>query len=123
MALAAEHTKRIKLSTGVAIPSNRIEPVIAHSIATINLLAPGHTMLGIGSHFAGRNTMSLPPVPLELVRERPGPVTFPHFLNNINIREASRRAARVTILSHLLCRSLSDRSFAPDLRVTEPLVM
>ncbi|MGH7840149.1 MAG: LLM class flavin-dependent oxidoreductase [Candidatus Binataceae bacterium] len=69
MALAAEHTKRIKLATGVAIPSNRIEPVTAHSIATINLLAPGRTVLGVGSGFTGRNTMGLPPVQLERIRE------------------------------------------------------
>ena len=69
MALAAEHTKRIKLGTGVAIPSNRIEPVTAHSIATINLLAPGRTYLGIGTGFTGRNTMGLPPVPLKQFRE------------------------------------------------------
>jgi 5,10-methylenetetrahydromethanopterin reductase len=68
LALAAEQTKRIKLATGVAIPSNRIEPVTAHSIATINLLAPGRTILGIGTGFTGRNTMGLPPVPLNEVR-------------------------------------------------------
>lgn len=68
LALAAEHTKRIKLATGVAIPSNRIEPVTAHSIATINLLAPGRTILGIGTGFTGRNTMGLPPVPLGQLR-------------------------------------------------------
>lgn len=68
LALAAEHTRRIKLATGVAIPSNRIEPVTAHSIATINLLAPGRTVLGIGTGFTGRNTMGLPPVPLGQVR-------------------------------------------------------
>jgi alkanesulfonate monooxygenase SsuD/methylene tetrahydromethanopterin reductase-like flavin-dependent oxidoreductase (luciferase family) len=68
MALAAEHTKHIKLATGVAIPSNRIEPVTAHSIATINLLAPGRTVLGVGTGFTGRNTMGLPPVPLDRLR-------------------------------------------------------
>jgi 5,10-methylenetetrahydromethanopterin reductase len=68
MALAADHTKRIKLGTGVAIPSNRIEPVTAHSIATINLLAPGRTVLGVGTGFTGRNTMGLPPIPLTRVR-------------------------------------------------------
>lgn len=69
MALAAEHTKKITLATGVAIPSNRIAPVTAHSIATINQLAPGRTILGIGTGFTGRNTMGLPPVPLSAVRE------------------------------------------------------
>lgn len=68
LALAAEHTRRIKLATGVAIPSNRIEPVTAHSIATVNLLAPGRTILGIGTGFTGRNTMGLPPVPLRQLR-------------------------------------------------------
>ncbi len=69
MALAAERTKKIKLATGVAIPSNRIAPVTAHSIATINQLAPGRTILGIGTGFTGRNTMGLPPVPLGIIRE------------------------------------------------------
>jgi 5,10-methylenetetrahydromethanopterin reductase len=68
LALAAEHTKRIKLGTGVAIPSNRIAPVTAHSIATLNLLAPGRAILGIGTGFTGRNTMGLPPVPLGQLR-------------------------------------------------------
>ena len=68
LALAAEHTRHIKLATGVAIPSNRIEPVTAHSIATINLLAPGRTILGIGTGFTGRNTMGFPPVPLGQLR-------------------------------------------------------
>ena len=40
-ALAAEHTRNMKLGTAVAVPSNRIVPVTAHSIATINQLAPG----------------------------------------------------------------------------------
>ena len=69
MAMAAERTKKIKLATGVAIPSNRIEPVTAHSIATVNLLAPGRTVLGIGTGFTGRNTMGLPPIPLDRLRD------------------------------------------------------
>jgi len=69
MALAAEHTKRMKLGVGVTIPANRIDPVTANSIATINLLAPGRTLLGIGTGFSGRNAMGLPPVPLKRIRE------------------------------------------------------
>ncbi len=69
MALAAEHTRRMKLGTAVAIPSNRIAPVTAHSIATINHLAPGRVTLGIGSGFTGRNTMGLPPLPIAALRE------------------------------------------------------
>lgn len=69
MAMAAERTKKITLATGVAIPSNRIAPVTAHSIATINQLAPGRTILGVGTGFTGRNTMGLPPVPLNTMRD------------------------------------------------------
>lgn len=62
LALAAEHTKRIKIGTGVAIPAGRIAPVTAHSIATINQMAPGRTILGLGTGFSARNCMGLPPV-------------------------------------------------------------
>ena len=68
MALAAEKTKT--LGTGVAIPGNRIAPVTAHSIATINQLAPGRVILGLGTGFTGRNTMGLPPLPLGALREQ-----------------------------------------------------
>jgi alkanesulfonate monooxygenase SsuD/methylene tetrahydromethanopterin reductase-like flavin-dependent oxidoreductase (luciferase family) len=69
MALVAEHTNHIKIGTGIAVPSNRIAPVTAHSIATISQLAPGRTMLGIGTGFTGRNMMGLPPVRLNDLRE------------------------------------------------------
>ncbi len=68
MARAAEKTRTIRLGTGVAIPSNRIAPVTAHSIGTIAALAPKRTLLGIGAGFTGRNTMGLPPVPLAEIR-------------------------------------------------------
>ena len=51
MALVAEHTKRIRIATGIVVPSNRIAPVTAHSVATINQMAPGRVILGIGTGF------------------------------------------------------------------------
>ena len=64
MALAANKTKRIRLATGVAVPSTRMAPVIAHSIATIAELAPGRVELGVGNGNTARLTMGLRPVPL-----------------------------------------------------------
>ncbi len=64
MALAAEHTRTMVLGTLVAIPSNRIAPVTASAIATINAIAAGRVILGIGTGFTGRNTMGLPPLPV-----------------------------------------------------------
>ncbi|MBK6657480.1 MAG: LLM class flavin-dependent oxidoreductase [Proteobacteria bacterium] len=49
LALAAHHTSRIELGTGVAITGTRIAPVTAHSIASIAELAPGRTFLGLGT--------------------------------------------------------------------------
>lgn len=70
MALAAVNSKRIKLGTGVAIASNRIPPVTAGAIATINQLAPGRTILGFGTGHTGRRVMGLPPVKQEDFREQ-----------------------------------------------------
>ena len=69
MALAAINSKHIKLGTGVAIATNRIPPVTVHSIATINQLAPGRTILGFGTGHTGRRVMGLPPVRQEVFRE------------------------------------------------------
>lgn len=64
LALAAEHTDRIRLGTGVTIAGTRIPPVIAHSIATINELAPGRVILGLGTGHTAWRTMGMPPVSL-----------------------------------------------------------
>jgi len=64
MAVAARATRRIKLATGVAVPSTRMAPVIAHSIASIAELAPGRVELGVGNGNTARLTMGLRPVPL-----------------------------------------------------------
>jgi alkanesulfonate monooxygenase SsuD/methylene tetrahydromethanopterin reductase-like flavin-dependent oxidoreductase (luciferase family) len=70
MALAAVNSKRIKLGTGVAIASNRIPPLTVGSIATINQLASGRTILGFGTGHTGRRVMGLPPVKQEDFREQ-----------------------------------------------------
>ena len=69
MALAAQNTSRIKLGTLVAIPTNRIAPVTASAIATINKLAPGRVILAMGTGYTGRNTMGLPQMSVKSLRE------------------------------------------------------
>ena len=68
MAVAAYCTSRIRLGTGVAVPTTRMAPVIAHAIGTINQLAPGRVELGIGAGNTARYTMGLQPVGLARLR-------------------------------------------------------
>jgi alkanesulfonate monooxygenase SsuD/methylene tetrahydromethanopterin reductase-like flavin-dependent oxidoreductase (luciferase family) len=68
MALAAHTTKKIRLATGVAVPSTRMAPVIAHSIATIAQIAPGRVELGVGNGNTARLTMGLKPLPLKKMK-------------------------------------------------------
>ncbi len=68
MALAAANTERIRLGTGVLIPSNRIEPVAANAFATLNKLAPGRIDFGVGTGFTGRRTMGLKAIPLSRMK-------------------------------------------------------
>jgi alkanesulfonate monooxygenase SsuD/methylene tetrahydromethanopterin reductase-like flavin-dependent oxidoreductase (luciferase family) len=69
LALAAANTTRIKLGTGVAIPGTRIAPVTAHSIASINRLAPGRVFLGIGTGHTAMRVMGMDPMPVRAFRE------------------------------------------------------
>ncbi|HEY2444343.1 MAG TPA: LLM class flavin-dependent oxidoreductase [Rhizomicrobium sp.] len=69
MALAAASTKRIKLGTGVAIAGTRIAPVTAHSIASINQVAPGRTFLGIGTGHTAMRVMGQDPIGVKEFRE------------------------------------------------------
>jgi 5,10-methylenetetrahydromethanopterin reductase len=59
MAVAAVKTTRIRLGTGVLIPSNRIAPVTANALASLNKLAPGRVDFGVGTGFTGRRAMGL----------------------------------------------------------------
>ncbi|HKV54691.1 MAG TPA: LLM class flavin-dependent oxidoreductase [Candidatus Binataceae bacterium] len=69
LALAAVNTKRIKLGTGVAIAGTRIAPVTAHSIASINQLAPGRVFLGIGTGHTAMRVMGQKPMPIDEFRD------------------------------------------------------
>src|SRR5579885_3823620 len=69
MALAGQATRRIKIGTGVAIPGTRIAPVTAHSIASINRIAPGRVFLGIGTGHTAMRVMGQSPMPVEEFRE------------------------------------------------------
>src|SRR5688572_23568309 len=64
MAAAAVQTSRIRLATGVLIPSNRIAPVAASALASLNALAPGRIDFGVSTGFTARRTMGLGPVKL-----------------------------------------------------------
>ena len=69
LALAAVHTSRIRLGTGVAIAGTRLAPVTAHSIATINQLAPGRTFLAIGTGHTAMRVMGKDPMKAAAFRE------------------------------------------------------
>jgi 5,10-methylenetetrahydromethanopterin reductase len=69
MALAAVKTSRIRLATGVLVPTNRIAPAAANGFATVLKLAPGRVDFGVGTGFTARNTMGLPPMRLADLRE------------------------------------------------------
>jgi len=57
MGAAAVNTRKIRLGTGVLVPSNRIAPVAANAFATLNSLAPGRIDFGVGTGFTARRAM------------------------------------------------------------------
>jgi alkanesulfonate monooxygenase SsuD/methylene tetrahydromethanopterin reductase-like flavin-dependent oxidoreductase (luciferase family) len=87
LGLIAQQTKRVKLGTGVAVVGTRIAPVTANSIATLNQLAPGRVILGIGTGNSAWRAMGMAPRSLRELREhvrvvrellRGGEVKFAH---------------------------------------------
>src|SRR5262249_57931364 len=49
--------------------SSRIAPMTASAIASINALAPGRTILGIGTGNTARRTLGMPAARLDVLRE------------------------------------------------------
>ncbi len=74
MALAARETRRIRLGTGVLIPSNRLAPVAANALATLGKLAPGRIDFGVGTGFTARRTMGQTAIPLAALERYVGVV-------------------------------------------------
>jgi alkanesulfonate monooxygenase SsuD/methylene tetrahydromethanopterin reductase-like flavin-dependent oxidoreductase (luciferase family) len=69
LALAAVNTSRINIGTGVSISGTRIAPVTAHSIGSINQLAPGRVFLGLGTGHTAMRVMGQNPMPVSEFRE------------------------------------------------------
>jgi 5,10-methylenetetrahydromethanopterin reductase len=64
MAAAAMKTNRLRLGTGVLVPSNRLTPVAANGFATLNGMAPGRIDAGVGTGFTARRAMGQGPMKL-----------------------------------------------------------
>src|SRR5262245_62220926 len=69
MAAAAVHTSTIHLGTGVLVPSNRLAPVTANCLASLNKLAPGRIHCGVGTGFTARRATGLDAVKLDDMAE------------------------------------------------------
>ena len=66
---AALRTSKIRIAPGVMIPGNRIAPVAASGLATLNALAPGRLDWGMGTGFTARRTLGQRPVKLADLEE------------------------------------------------------
>jgi 5,10-methylenetetrahydromethanopterin reductase len=74
MGAAAVNTRRIRLGTGVLVPSNRIAPVTANALATLNRLAPGRIDFGVGTGFTARRAMGFGPMKIKTMETYLGQV-------------------------------------------------
>src|SRR5947209_11481262 len=62
LALAARQTRRIRLGPGTAICGTRSPPVQVAAMATLNRIAPGRVVLGIGTGNTAMRTMGQKPM-------------------------------------------------------------
>jgi 5,10-methylenetetrahydromethanopterin reductase len=68
LALCAVNTRTIKLGTNVTNPGSRISPVTACNFATLNALARGRVIMGIGTGNTSRRTLGMPAARLSELR-------------------------------------------------------
>ena len=69
LALAAQQTRRMTLGTAVNVPGLRLAPAAANGIATINRLAPGRCIIGLGTGHTGMRMLGRKPMRLAPFRE------------------------------------------------------
>lgn len=69
LALCAANTDKIMLGPGVTSPRSRTAPVTARAMATLNELAPGRCILGVGTGNTARRAFGMPPATPDEVRE------------------------------------------------------
>ncbi|MBF6568956.1 MAG: LLM class flavin-dependent oxidoreductase [Candidatus Binataceae bacterium] len=69
MGAAAVQSSKIQLGTGVIMVTNRIAPVAASGLASLNMLAPGRINFGISTGYTGRRTMGVSAVKLAEMKE------------------------------------------------------
>jgi len=91
LGLIAAATTRAKLGTGVAIAGTRIAPVTACALGSLNQLAPGRVVCGIGTGNSARRTMGLPPYKLRELREHVDVMRGLLAGRNVEYREGNLR--------------------------------
>ncbi len=69
MTAAALNTSKIRIASGVMVSSNRIAPVAASGLASLNALAPGRIDFGISTGSTARSAMGLTRVKLADMEE------------------------------------------------------
>ncbi|MFJ3876766.1 LLM class flavin-dependent oxidoreductase [Streptomyces sp. NPDC090077] len=62
LALCAKATRRIRLGIGVTSPALRSAPAAASGLASLNALAPGRIVCGVGTGNTARRTLGMRPV-------------------------------------------------------------
>jgi len=91
LALCANDTRRIKLGTNVTNPSSRIAPVTACNFATLNMLAPGRVIMGIGTGNTSRRTLGMPAARLAELRTHIETCRGLWKRQSVDYQEADRR--------------------------------
>ena len=89
LALAAQATRTMRLGTGVNVPGLRLAPVAANGIATINRLAPGRCIIGLGTGHTGMRMLGQKPMRLQPFRDH-GVESEPFAFGQARVRHVTQ---------------------------------